>query len=175
MRKKSGMHPSPDKRNDEQKKNTFACRSCGTQRVDQKDKCPACGALSVPEQKIDVDLLTGDKGWYIIVRTTEHGLSKAEMPFIFIEDGKAGFDPASPPNPANPYPPDFIRKSDNNGVAVIPIGWTESRKHVRFFIVGTRSPSKELDIPRKPEPRPKFWSKEFGTPKDMWEKLFGKK
>lgn len=158
-KKKVGGIPPTGKKKDEPKKFTFACRSCGTQRSDQKDKCPACGAAEVPENRLEAMLREGKDLWQIVVQTYENGIQK-NVSFVYDITGEncriIDF-PLTIPEVTTAS----VRMSDfqfpAKGVCIIAVPFKNKTRTAKFSIVGTKGTAQDLDIPAK-QSRPRFES-----------------
>lgn len=139
---------------DESKKE-YSCRSCGASRKGP-GPCLACNGTTVPEDDIAVNSHSGKDGYWVTVHITRNGVSSGKVSYLYSIDGKKP----------------IIRKSDKNGVDIIKIGWTNFSKKVTCTLVGTRSKSQEITLPKKKKPLPGFFS--TSDPKEMWKAFFGK-
>ena len=156
------MPPPEDRRNrpdrghreEQSKKLPFACRACGTQRY-EGDRCPACGAGAIYEDKLDVDVFTASDGVHIMIQTSRNGQG-TNMRFVYLEDGKT--------------PMQFV--TSNGGTLDILVGWIKSRKRAKLTLIDSRVPSAEVTLPVKPKPFPKFG--EISNWRETWDRFFNR-
>src|SRR3989344_5908635 len=147
-------NPGAGHHEEQPKKLPFACRACGTQRYGG-DRCPACGAGAIHEDKLDVDVFTASDGVHIMVQTSRNGQG-TNMRFVYLEDGKV--------------PMRFA--TSNGGTLDILVGWTKFRNRAKLTLIDSRVPSVEVTLPAKSKPFPKFG--ETSDWREVWNRFFGK-
>lgn len=110
-------------------------------------KCPVCGTRSLPKEReacpvcqpvysVSADLTRGIKGWQIVVQTYENGV---QVKVSFAVD-ISGMNVAIVKTDSKKY-------WKENGVAVIPLDFSNKKREASFHIIGGPADIRKLEIP----------------------------
>ncbi len=137
----------------EAQKIEYTCRSCGSPR---KGPGPCIPCQEVPEYDIAINSHDSKDGYYVTVHITRNAVFAGEVTYLYSIDGEKP----------------VTRTTNEKGLDIIEVGWTNSSKKVTCSLVGTRSKSQEITLPKKKKPLSGFFS--TSDPKEMWKAFFGK-
>lgn len=109
------------------------CPQCGTRPLPKdKEACPIC----CPVYRIDAEATRGEKKWELVVETYENGV-EVKVSFAVDIDGKNLF---------------IVKSTETkywkeNGLAVIPLAFSEKDRKAGFRIIGGPAHIHEIVIP----------------------------